>query len=402
MQFGAKASSWAGGAGRRERGVTLIQCRGGHIQRSAGVVLDVRHDDVGRIDDRHIVDAVSFHVGGDIIGSAEDRVRSPGRLPGNAKTRLEVGDPGIGVVVLSDLRLAGDEIVVDVLAGVFVAASRGELIAQTQGEGDVGGGLVGILHEGPEEAVAQVEVQGRTLLNFLRQAQQEVGERASGSAYGLLGHRIRLARVGVGGVLAGEDEPTGGAGVASVDVVHDVVVELEAGVDGVLAVGPGERIFDLDGGVVEDLDAVVASDGLIAEGHRRKNVSRNAGQTELLRQIPAGCVGVHLVVCREDLRADAEFIHQRWCDGAIVVDDEVLQRIFAGEVRSQHVGAIAAGVDGVHLGVASHDVIFGRCLPVDLHIALIGMNISRWWRSSAGLPVARREEKRRWPRPLCC
>ena len=75
--------------------------------------------------------------------------------------------------------MSGDEIVVDVLAGVFVATSSGQLITQTQGESDVGGGLIGIRRESSEEAVAQVEVQGCTLLNFLWQAQQEVGERGS-------------------------------------------------------------------------------------------------------------------------------------------------------------------------------------------------------------------------------
>ena len=92
--------------------------------------------------------------------------------------------PVIGVVVHPDLRLAGDEVVVDVLGGVLVATSRGELIAQTQGEGDVGSSLVGVLHEGAEEAVAQVEVQRRALLYLLRQAEQEVCERTSRGSIG--------------------------------------------------------------------------------------------------------------------------------------------------------------------------------------------------------------------------
>src|ERR1700729_2264174 len=97
--------------------------------------------------------------------------------------------------------------------------------------------------------------------------------------------------------------------------------------DGVLAMRPGQCIFNLDRGVVEDLYAVRAADGLVAEVHQRENVSRNTGQTELLIRIAARCIGVLLVVGREDLTTKTDLVDQRRREGAIPVDHEVLERI---------------------------------------------------------------------------
>src|SRR5271154_4200048 len=127
---------------------------------------------------------------------------------------------------------------------------------------------------------------------------------------------------------------------------------------------------------MEDLDAVRAADGLVAEVHQRENISRNAGQTELLIRIAASCIGVHLVVGREDLTTKTDLVDQRRRESAIPVDHEVLERILAGKVRRQYVGSVAGCVDGVNLGVATHYVILGRCLPVDLDVTLIRVNIA--------------------------
>ena len=113
-----------------------------------------------------------------------------------------------------------------------------------------------ILRVAGKEAVTQVEVEGHTLLNGLREAEEEICEVICDPG---------LARVG--GVLAVEGERAGSTLTASVDIIHDVVVELKPAVKSLLPVSPGKRVFSFNGGVVEDLNPVRIANRAIAEGH---------------------------------------------------------------------------------------------------------------------------------------
>src|ERR1700679_1312534 len=111
--------------------------------------------DIGRIDDRHIVDAVAFHVGGDIVSATNDEARNPAWLPGKADARLPVTDTRIGVVVGSDLWRSGEEGEVAVVLVILVAAGGSEFVAKTEVEGQAGRNRPIVLHEASEQAVAK-------------------------------------------------------------------------------------------------------------------------------------------------------------------------------------------------------------------------------------------------------
>ena len=228
---------------------------------------------VRRIHNRHVIHAVAFHVGGNVIRAAENRIR-PHRLPRKTDPRLPVIPPLVSVVIRPDLRRSRQQVEVHVVPRGLVAARCRQLVAQPQVQRQRVGCPVVVLRKARNQAVPQVEVERHPLLHVLRQPQQKVRERIS---------EIPVAAR----VLPVERERSRRALVPRVHVVHDVVVVLEAAVDRVLAMRPRQRVLRLKRRVVENLHAVRAPDPRIPKAHRRKNVLLHPRQIELLRQIPA-------------------------------------------------------------------------------------------------------------------
>ena len=140
--------------------------------------------------------------------------------------------------------------------------------------------------------------------------------------------------------------------------------------------GPGERVFDFIGGVVEDLGTVAAAHRSVAHGDRGQNIDRNIGKSDRRIDIAAHSGGINLVVSREDLRAQAEIVDERWGNCAHIIHNDILQRILALKVRRKHISAVALDHLSVHLGVTAHDVIGLSRLPVDFEIALGVMRVA--------------------------
>ena len=112
--------------------------------------------------------------------------------------------------------------------------------------------------------------------------------------------------------------------VTSIDVIHDVVIELEARVYRVFAVGPGNRIFRLNRGVMEDLNTIGITHSSITEAQRRQDTFLNTGKPELLWQVSRNCVGILFIIGRKNLHSCTNFIYQRWRYGTNVVHNKVL------------------------------------------------------------------------------
>src|ERR1700689_1821820 len=117
-------------------------------------------------------------------------------------------------------------------------------------------------------------------------------------------------------VLPAERERTRHAFIARVQVVHIVVKIFKPEVNRMVTVGPGRGVFQLDRGVVENLDAIRAAQAGerstvtsgTAEGEARQNRAGNARDAKICRQVDAGWVRKDLVVRWEILEAGAELV----------------------------------------------------------------------------------------------
>jgi len=110
---------------------------------------------------RQIVDSIGLHEAGNAIGGANYRIpgpnRIPVRLPGQAKTRLEVSDSGVSVVSRPYGRCSGDQVEIHIL--VVVGLTRGcQLIAKAKVQRQIVFDAPVVLGEYPKETIAQVLV----------------------------------------------------------------------------------------------------------------------------------------------------------------------------------------------------------------------------------------------------
>src|ERR1700726_3583787 len=113
---------------RRKTGVALVE--GGEGLGQANVVLVAGYD-VRRVDDGHVVDAVTFHVGRDAISRTEHSVGQPLGLPCYAETWLEVVDSRVGVVVRAYFRRAAERIEIHVVAVIGISPRSSQFVAKS-------------------------------------------------------------------------------------------------------------------------------------------------------------------------------------------------------------------------------------------------------------------------------
>src|SRR5580704_178770 len=338
---GQKTDDRARRAGKSR--VALVQGEG--RRGKSGVVRLTIHHKRG-IDDSQVVDAVAFHVGGNSVRRANHGIGHKSRLPRQADARLEVSAAVVGVVVRADLRRAGEPVKIDVVDLIGITARRSDLVTKTEVKGEVAGDAPVILHEGAEQAVTQVKSQRSSQRDVAREPQEQIcksvaGDRSTGA---------------IASVLSAEGKRTRRAFSSGVKIIHVVMKEFRAKVNYVVAVGPGNRVFGLDRGVMENLDAIRAAQageratvtsGTV-EGDARQDGAGNARDSKSFWQVDAGRVRKDLVVRRKILEADAELIQHSGRKGMGIIQHEILQGIFPGKVREQG-DAVGGVVDHVLL-----------------------------------------------------
>ena len=85
------------------------------------------------------------------------------------------------------------------------------------------------------------------MLDVLRQAQQKIC------------HWAAAGGASIAGKLAIKGELASQAGIAGIQIIHEVTISLEAKMDHMLLTGPGHGVFKLHRGVMERLDQIVIS-----------------------------------------------------------------------------------------------------------------------------------------------
>src|SRR5271156_6905871 len=109
--------------------------------------------------------------------------------------------------------------------------------------------------------------------------------------------------------------------------------ELRAKVNCVVAMGPGDRVFGLDRGIVENLDAVRAAQAgeraTVTSGSverdTRQDRGGNARDSKSFWQVNAGRIRINLVVGRKILEAHAELIQHSGRKSVGIIQHEILQ-----------------------------------------------------------------------------
>src|SRR5271156_2653525 len=327
----------------RKSRIALVQGKG--RQGQPGVVRLTIHYKRG-IDDSQVVYAVTFHVGGNSVCGANHRIGHKPRLPRQTKARLEISTAIVGVVIRTDLRRAAEPVKIDVVRLIRIAARRGDLVTKTEVQSEVAGDTPVILHEGGEQAVAQVKIKRSSQGDVARQTQEKIRKSVP---------RDR-PRSAIPSVLSTEGKRPRHSFVARIDVVNVVMKEFRAKMNRMVAVSPRERVLRLDCGVVEYLDAIRATQageratvttGSV-KGETRQDRAGNAGDAKTCRQVDARRVCKNLIVHWKILEADAEIVQERGRKGMGVIQHEILQGIFPGEVRQQG-DAVGGVVDHVLL-----------------------------------------------------
>src|SRR3984957_10951234 len=214
-------------------------------------------------------DAVALVEAGDAVGGANDGVLDEAGLPSDADARLEVGNAVVLLVqgraqnLIVDLgsdQVAAKQFVVD---GVVVLRSPGSIEFPTQAivNGQVRTNAPSVLTVDAPKVVADVAVACTGPdAEVIGQAEKKIGEpRAVGERYGSGGGGCGRR---IAGVLAVEVEETGQAFNAGKQEIVAVIVELNANVKFVIAVGLYDRVADLENGVGESVElAQIVGDG---------------------------------------------------------------------------------------------------------------------------------------------
>src|ERR1700722_6493420 len=363
-------------------GEALVEGSDGQVSgRRVGDVIGLLE---GRVRGVEVVVAVVLVEAGDAVGGANDGVLDEAGLPGDADTRLEIGDAVVLLVqgraqtLIVDLgsdQVAAKQFVVD---GVVVLRGAGSIEFPTQAvvNGQVRTNAPSVLTVDAPKVVADVAVAGAgSDAQVIGQAEKKIGEaRAVGERHGS-GGGGRGRRIA--GVLAVEVKKPGQPFATREEEVVAVIVELNANVKFVIAVGLYDRVADLENGVGEsvELAQIVGDGGDIAKqaANGRKKSTRRARNPNFHRQIRASCIGKTLAD-REITEPGTEIVDEAGTDGSGPTDDAVFQRIaeISDAVIGQEIG-FSGGIAHRLLGITAEDAVFVVGGPVNLDVALVGI-----------------------------